>query len=103
MVLRLGPLVPPELGLGTSWLCPRDSKFGPWDPGFGPWLNLRALRFDTRASRFDPRVSSFGTRHSGLSIIDHVSVLENFDGLKNHFLVMQHIVRYINIHTNECS
>ena len=41
--------------------------------------------------------------HSGLSIIDHVSVLENFDGLKNHFLVVQHIVRYINIHTNECS
>ena len=71
MVLRFGPLVPPELGLGTSWLCPRASKFGPWDPGFGPWdpgfspwLNLRALRFDTRASRFDPRVSSFGTRHS---------------------------------------
>ena len=41
--------------------------------------------------------------HSGLSIIDHVSVLENFDGLKNHFLGMQHIVRYIDIHTNECS
>ena len=41
--------------------------------------------------------------HSGLSVIDHVSVLENFDGLKNHFLVVQHIVRYINIHTNECS
>ena len=40
--------------------------------------------------------------HSGLSIIDHVSVLEKFDGLKNHFLVVQHIVRYINIHTNEC-
>ena len=43
----------------------------------------------------------FQGSHSGLSIIDHVSVLENFDGLKNHFLVMQHIVRYINIHTNE--
>ena len=31
-----------------------------------------------------------------MSIIDHVSVLENFDGLKNHFLVVQHIIKVCN-------